>query len=133
MGSEKMKKNYTFNQTINIISKILIAFILVYLLYYIGEKTNSFTYDYFIFPILAVLIIFICGVKVGRTLESMKTKQSKSINVKNNKNTEFIVPERVAIVTNKKVVSEKDFEEKVHKKIYDYDDVNNKEKVEKSE
>jgi len=130
-----MKKNSTINQTVNIMIKILIAFIVVYLLYFIGEKTNNFTYDYFIFPLLAILVIFMCGIKVGRTLERMKYNQTKGTSFKNNKdiNTEFVVQERKAIITNKKVFNEKEFEEKVHKKVYDYDAINDKEEVEESE
>lgn len=130
-----MKKNSTINQTVNIMIKIFVAFIIVYFLYFLGEKTNNFTYDYFIFPILAILVIFICGVKVGRALERMKNSQTKTNTVKNNKdvNTEFVIQERKAIITNKKVISEKYFEDKIHKKVYNYDNLSDKDDVEESE
>lgn len=124
-----MKKRKIFSQMLDIITKIIIAFIIVFLLYIISKLINNFAYDYFIFPFASIVIIFVCGIKVGVSLERIKDNKSIGIFTKEKheelpeKNTEFFVKERSEIVTSKKIIKED--EDKVHIKSFDYDDIDN--------
>lgn len=130
-----MKKGKTFRQMLDIYTKIFIAFILVFIMYIIGKSINLFIYSYFIFPFLSIIIIFLCGVKVGKALE--KIKDNKSIGVftkeketkKSDNNTEFVIKDEYEIITNKKILKEIEDGEKVHVKIFNYDDIYNKEEI----
>ena len=110
--------------------KIVLAFILVFGLFALSEIINYFAYDYFVFPFLSVLIIFVCGVNVGKSLERIKNNKSigfftktKEIS-KNNDKTEFYINDRIQIVTNKKILKEVQDGDKVHIKTFNYNDIN---------
>ena len=123
-----MKKGRIFSQMLDIIIKIMIAFVFVFVLYLISKLVNNFAYDYFIFPFLSIIIIFVCGVKVGIALERVRDNKSIGIFTKpkqeeqNLKETEFTVKERTEIITNKKILKE-DEEDRVHVKSFNFDDI----------
>lgn len=124
-----MKKGKTIRQTMDIFTKIVIAFVLVYLLFILSEIINNFAYDYFIFPFFSILIIFICGVNVGKSLERMKRNISigyfsKSKDVNDNEKTEFYINDRIQIITNKKILKEVQDGDKVHIKTFNYNEIN---------
>lgn len=131
-----MKKGKTLNQTIDVMVKILIAFVLVFLLYLISKFINNFSYDYFVFPLLSMIIIFVCGINVGRALERMKENKKIGFFTKDDKSeptgtkTEFYVKERTEIITSKKILKDLEDGEKVHIKTFNYEelDVQNNEK-----
>lgn len=126
-------KNIGFvKQTADIFFKILISFIIVFLLYFSSEFVNNFAYDYFVFPLLAITVIFLCGVNVGRSLEKIKTNQN--LVVKNNSaskktetvgKTEFIINDTNNVSKNKKILKEVEDGDKIHIKVINYDDINN--------
>lgn len=124
-----MKKGMTMRQTMDVIFKILIAFVIVFFLYFTSKLTDSFVYNYFLFPFFSIIVVFMCGVNVGKALEKMKNNKStgffsKSIeNDKKETPTEFKINNRNQIITTKKIVKESDDFEKVHIKVFDYDDV----------
>lgn len=125
----KLKKGKTIRQTMDIFTKIVIAFVLVYLLFILSEIINNFAYDYFIFPFFSILIIFICGVNVGKSLERMKRNISigyfsKSKDVNDNEKTEFYINDRIQIITNKKILKEVQDGDKVHIKTFNYNEIN---------
>lgn len=138
-----MKKTRIFGQFLDVIYKILFAFIIVFLLYFLGKLLNSSSYDYFVFPFIAVVIIFICGVDVGKSLEKMKHHESSGVFTKNNDNkkketsiTEFYVDDTKQIITNKKVLKDLEEGNKVHIKTYEIneqEDTNEEEIVEQTE
>ena len=133
-----MKKGKTIRQTLDIFTKIFIAFVIVFILYLLSESIELFVYDYFIFPVVSIIIIFICGIKVGVSLE--KIKDNKAIGIftkirgtdKKETKTEFIIKDSYEIVTNKKILKEIEDGDKVHIKTFNYDEVslNNKEERE---
>ena len=78
-----------------------------------------------------------CGVNVGKSLE--KIKDNKSIGaftkekekLKNDERTEFYVNDRIQIVTNKKILKEVQEGNKVHIKMFDYNEIEYKKSEEK--
>ena len=74
------------------------------------------------------MIVFICGVKVGSSLEKMRKNESiglftKNKNVTNKKSdTEFFVKDNYEIVTNKKILKE-EVGDRVHIKTFNYDEI----------
>ena len=130
-----MKKGRFFRQTIDVYIKILSAFIIVFVLYFISEIVNNFAYDYFIFPLISITVIFMCGVNVGRSLEKIKINESIGYFTKDDKkdescakSTEFVISDNGREVTNKKILKEIKDGDKVHIKVFNYNDiVDNKE------
>lgn len=124
-----MKKGKTLRQTGDIIIKILTAFMVVSVLYVISKFVNNFAYDYFIFPFLSMIIIFVCGINVGKALERIKNNISigfftKVKEVKNSEKTEFYINDKIQIVTNKKILKEVQDGDKVHIKTFNYNEIN---------
>lgn len=127
-------------QTLDIMLKILLAFIIVFVLYFTTKLINNFAYDYFIFPLIAITIIFMCGVNVGRSLEKLKTNESIGYFTKKSsenkdyndfgEKTEFIINENIRIPTNKKVLKEVQEGNQVHIKVTNYNDIYNEEESE---
>lgn len=126
-----MRKGNFFAQTLDILTKIFSSFILVFLLYFISEKVNYFAYNYFIFPTVIIIIIFVCGLNVGRSLEKIKrneeigffTKRKKNVKEESYEPTEFIVKDTTRIVTNKKILKEVEDGNQIHIKVMNYNDV----------
>jgi len=125
-----MRKGRFFRQTIDVYMKILSAFIIVFILYFISEMVNHFAYDYFIFPLISITVIFMCGVKVGRSLEKIKINASIGYFTKDDnkedsytKSTEFIINDNGREVTNKKILKEVRDGDKVHIKVFNYNDI----------
>lgn len=124
-----MKKGKTLRQTCDIIIKILTAFMIVSVLYIISRFVNNFAYDYFVFPFLSMIIIFVCGINVGKALERIKNNISigfftKVKEIKNNEKTEFYINDKIQIVTNKKILKEVQDGDKVHIKTFNYNEIN---------
>ena len=128
-----MKKGKLLWQTLDIFSKIFFSFVLVFVLYYIGDIVNSFVYNYFVFPLVATTIIFLCGVNVGRSLERMKTNEAigfftrqgdckKNVVTKRDE-TEFIAIDVQRPSANKKILKEVEEADKIHVKVFNYNDV----------
>ena len=134
-----MKKNGFLAQTLDILIKIFFAFIIVFSFYFVTLFVNSFAFDYFIFPLVAILTIFVCGVNVGKSLEKLKTNESIGFftRKKNNKNndyssevTEFIVRDNNREITNKKILKEVKEGNQVHIKVFNYNDIFDEEESE---
>ena len=128
-----------FRQILDILTKIFSAFVIVFLFYFVGKIFEDFAYNYFIFPLVAVLTIFICGVNVGRSLEKLKTNdaigfftRNKKIgtveNLSTSEKTEFIIKDTSRIVTNKKILKEVQDGDKIHLKVFNYNDFENNER-----
>ncbi len=125
-------KNIRFvKQTAEIFLKILISFIIVFMLYFSSEFVNNFVYDYFIFPLLSITIIFICGVNVGRSLERIKINQNLVMkhggSIKKTETiekTEFIINDTNNINKSKKILKEVEEGDKIHIKVINYNDIN---------
>lgn len=125
-----MKKSYLFIQTLDILVKIILAFIILFICYLIGNFINDFAYHYFIFPLVSFVTIFVCGINVGRSLEKMKRNEPIGFftrGLKNNEEvvgkTEFEIKDNVKITTNKKVLKEFKDGDSVHLKIFNYNDI----------
>lgn len=135
-----MRRGKFLRQTLDIIIKVLSAFIIVFILYFISENINNYVYDYFIFPLIAITTIFVCGINVGRSLEKMKTNEAIGYFTRKYKTviageadlekTEFIVGDNRRIVTNKKILKEVQEGDKVHIKVLNYNDIFNEEESE---
>ena len=116
-----MKKGRTIGQFMDIFIKIICSFGLVFALYFITKFLDSFTFKYFIFPFISIIIIFICGINVGRSLEKIKHNESTGVFTKipiNNEEseTEFYVNDTRQIITNKKILKELEDGDIVHVK-----------------
>ena len=70
-----MRKGKFLKETLDILTKIFVAFVIVFIFYFASEKINNFAFDYFIFPLVSIITIFICGINVGRSLEKLKTNE----------------------------------------------------------
>ena len=122
-------------QTMDILIKIFMAFIVVFVSYFVSEKINNYAYDYFMFPLISIITIFVCGINVGRSLEKLKTEEpigfftkkllsnSKKISQTDITNTEFIIRDNGRLVTNKKILKETVEGDKVHIKVFNYNDI----------
>lgn len=133
-----MKKARLFGQFLDVIYKILFAFIIVFLLYFLGKILDSSSYDYFVFPFISVVIIFVCGVNVGKSLEKIKHHESSGVftkssdcNKKTEAVTEFYVDDTRPIITNKKILKDLEEGNKVHIKTYEINEP--EENIEKKE
>ena len=127
-----MKKGKTFGQILDILLKIIYAFIILLFLYFVGEFIENVVYHYFILPLVSFITVFICGVNVGKSLEKIKRGESvgfftKSKGEVENERTEFVINDNIRITTNKKVLKEFKDGDKVHLKAFNYDDIDNKE------
>lgn len=122
-----------FRQTLDILVKIFSAFVIVFIFYFLGKIIEDFAFDYFVFPLVAVVTIFVCGVNVGRSLEKLKTNEAIGFFTKNIKKestetfdptekTEFIIKDTSRIVTNKKILKEVQDGDKIHLKVFNYND-----------
>lgn len=124
-----MKKRQTFKQTLDILSKIFVAFFIVFILYKLNINVDVYAYNYFTFPLVSIIVIFICGINVGISLERIKDNKSigffTRINSKNKKEekTEFVINEKSEIITSKKILKDSEKNDKVHIKIFNYDDI----------
>ena len=79
------------------------------------------------------MIIFICGVKIGIALERIKDNKPIGVFTKISENdkkkqivTEFTIRDNYEIVTKKKILKELEDGEKVHIKIFNYDEIEEK-------
>ena len=127
-----MKKGKTFGQILDILLKIVYAFVILLSLYFIGEFVENVVFHYFILPLVSFVTVFICGINVGKSLEKIKHNESvgfftKSKEENKNEKTEFIINDSVKITTNKKVLKEFKDGDKVHLKAFNYDDIDYKE------
>ena len=127
-----MRKAKTLKSSIDIFVKILTAFFVVFILYLVSKGINNFVYDYFFFPFISFIIVFICGINVGKGLERMKKNQQNKPyqydNFKEETKTEFHVNERVKIITNKKILKELEDGNIVHVKTFNYNEIDMEEK-----
>ena len=77
-----------------------------------------------------------CGLNVGRSLEKIKrneeigffTKRKKNVKEESYEPTEFIVKDTTRIVTNKKILKEVQDGDKIHLKVFNYNDFENNER-----
>ena len=127
-----MKKGKTLGQILDILLKIVYAFVILLSLYFIGEFVENVVYHYFILPLVSFITVFICGINVGKSLEKIKHNESvgfftKSKEDNKNEKTEFIINDSIKITTNKKVLKEFKDGDKVHLKSFNYDDIDYKE------
>ena len=130
-----MKKGNSIRQAIDILLKIAFAFIIVFVFYFVCKIIGSFAYNYFIFPLVSITIIFICGVNVGRSLEKLKTNDPIGFFTRKNKNvettnelyekTEFTIQDTYRVVENKKILKEVAEGDKIHIKVFNYNDIIN--------
>lgn len=113
-----MKKGKMLGQFYDILKKIIVSFLIVFLLYFTTKFIDHFTYKYFVFPFISIIIIFICGVNVGKSLEKMKYHENSSSFMKNKieEQTEFYVNDTRDIITNKKILKELEDGDIVHVK-----------------
>ena len=125
-----MRKKYFFKQLIEVFIKIIFSFLIIFGLYFVSWLTNDFSYNYFIFPLLSIIVIFVCGISIGRYLERMKhvdynSVQSKTNNqeIELNGDTEFIISDTSRDSTSKKVLKEVVDGDKVHIKVFNYNDI----------
>ena len=124
-----MKKSHTFIQTLDILMKIIVSFIVLFVFYLIGKFVDDFSYHYFIFPLVSFIVIFACGINIGRSLEKMKNNGPIGFFTKGLKNeelsgkTEFVIKDNMKITTNKKVLKEFEEGDSVHLKIFNYNDI----------
>ena len=126
----KLNKGRNLKPIIEILKKILISFSIVFVLYLISYLINNFAYDYFIFPFISFIVVFMCGIHVGKGLERM-SKKSKGYSLEDNDDsqygedkTEFHVNDKVKIVTNKKIIKELENGEIIHVKTFNYNEIN---------
>ena len=101
------------------------------MLYFSSKFVNNFAYDYFVFPLLSITIIFVCGVNVGRSLERIKTNQNLVMkhggSIKKTETiekTEFIINDTNNINKSKKILKEVEEGDKIHIKVINYNDIN---------
>lgn len=128
-----MRKGKFLKETLDILTKIFFAFVIVFSFYFVSEKINNFAFDYFIFPLVSIITIFICGINVGRSLEKLKTNEPIGFFTKRRKNdesemelsgkTEFIVNDNSRVVTNKKILKEVEEGNQIHIKVFNYNDL----------
>lgn len=117
-----MKKPRLIGQFMDVIYKIIIAFIIVFVLYFVSRFVNSFAYEYFIFPFVSIVVVFVCGINVGRSLEKIKHNESTGIFTRakidneDKQITEFIIEDTREIITNKKILKELEDGDIVHVK-----------------
>lgn len=72
-----MKKSKSIWNYIDLISQIILIGIIIIGVYYITESMERYFYRYTVFPFIAVILIFLLGILVGRGAE--KTKHNKPI------------------------------------------------------
>ena len=128
-----MRKGKFLKETMDILTKIFFAFVIVFVFYFVSEKINNFAFDYFIFPLVSIITIFICGINVGRSLEKLKVNEPIGFFTKRGKNadserelsgkTEFIINDNSRVVTNKKILKEVEEGNQIHIKVFNYDDL----------
>lgn len=117
-----MRKPRLIGQFMDVIYKIIIAFVIVFVFYFVSRFVNSFAYQYFIFPFMSVVVVFICGISVGRSLEKIKHNEPTGIFTRDKKEsentqiTEFIIDDTREIITNKKILKELEDGDIVHVK-----------------
>lgn len=123
-----MKKKKIYKLLIDLMLKIIISFSLIFILYLLSKKIIvSYSYTYFIFPSLSIIIVFICGVNVGKTLERIRNNDERGFFIKNKsknntiEDSEYIISDTRQIITNKKILRQLEEGEKVHVKIHDID------------
>lgn len=128
-----MKKGKFIRQLADILMKIFSAFIIVFILYFTTKIIKDFAYTYFVFPLISIVIIFVCGINVGRSLEKVKRNEpvgcfTKKIKVNNSNldniiGTEFIVKDTRRCITNKKILKEVEDGDKIHVKVTNYNEI----------
>ena len=127
-----MKKAKLLRQTLDISVKIFSAFVIVFILYYLSNIIEDFSYNYFIFPLVSIIIIFVCGIKVGQALEKMKRNEAigfftKHMNTSKRRyeQTEFTIHDTKRFGVNKKILKQYEDGDKIHIKVFNYNDVVN--------
>lgn len=128
-----MGKGRFIGQLMDILLKIFSTFIIVFVLYFSTKIIKDFAYTYFIFPLVSIVIIFICGINVGKALEKVKRNEpigffTKRRNERNEKTdsvigTEFIIKDTRRVITNKKILKEVESGDKVHVKVNNYNEI----------
>jgi len=122
-----MKKVNSLRGLIDITIKIVFSFAIVFCIYLVSKKVDNFAFSYFVFPFASYIIIFICGVNVGRSLEKIKNNESIGIFTKKKKNdnqvTEFKINERIIAYTDKKIIKQLENGDRVHVKAKNYDEI----------
>lgn len=125
-----MKKTYIFVQTLDILTKIIVVFMVLFMFYLVDKFINNFAYHYFVFPLSCFVSVFICGISVGKSLEKIKDNEPIGFftrGLKSNKRfdnrTEFEIKDNLRITTNKKVLKEFKEGDSVHLKIFNYNDI----------
>lgn len=122
-----MKKSKSIRELLDIIIKIICPFIIVFIIYFISTKLNDYTFSYFVFPFVSCIVVFICGINVGKSLERIKNNEPIGMFTKNktlNENiTEFKINESITVKTDKKIIKQLENGERVHIKAKNYDDI----------
>lgn len=122
-----MRKSKSIGELLDITIKVLLPFMIVFFIYFISEKINDFAFSYFIFPFISCIIVFVCGINVGKSLEKIKNNEPIGIFTKNKNDkseiTEFKINERLIVKTDKKIIKQLENGERVHIKAKNFDDL----------
>lgn len=121
-----MKRGSSLGAMLDIMVKIIFSFAIVFAVYLVSKEVNNFAFSYFIFPFISYIVIFICGINVGKSLEKIRNNESTGIftRKKNNKGrTEFKINERIIAYTDKKIIKQLENGDRVHVKAKNYDEL----------
>ncbi len=121
-----MKKGSSLGAMLDISLKIIFSFAIVFAVYLVSKEVNSFAFSYFVFPFVSYIVIFICGINVGKSLEKIKNNESTGLFTRKKKSenrTEFKINERIMAYTNKKIIKQLENGDRVHVKAKNYDGI----------
>lgn len=121
-----MKKGSSLGAMLDISLKIIFSFAIVFAVYLVSKEVNNFAFSYFVFPFISYIVIFICGINVGKSLEKIKNNESTGLFTKKKKSenrTEFKINERIMAYTNKKIIKQLENGDRVHVKAKNYDEI----------
>lgn len=121
-----MKKGSSLGAMLDISLKIIFSFAIVFAVYLVSKEVNNFAFSYFVFPFVSYIVIFICGINVGKSLEKIKNNESTGLFTRKKKNesrTEFKINERIMAYTNKKIIKQLENGDRVHVKAKNYDEI----------
>ena len=121
-----MKKGSSLGAMLDISLKIIFSFAIVFAVYLVSKEVNNFAFSYFVFPFISYIVIFICGINVGKSLEKIKNNESIGLFTRKKKNesrTEFKINERIIAYTDKKIIKQLENGDRVHVKAKNYDEI----------
>ncbi len=121
-----MKKGSSLGAMLDISLKIIFSFAIVFAVYLVSKEVNNFAFSYFVFPFISYIVIFICGINVGKSLEKIKNNESTGLFTRKKKNesrTEFKINERIIAYTDKKIIKQLENGDRVHVKAKNYDEI----------